>query len=73
MTTVMHIHIETGHQREPFAQGLAQFVGMGGITYGPYVVPTPYQCGDCPDEMFAEKHGVRGRMKQYGQQPRMWE
>ncbi len=38
--------------------------------YREHSIPEPYQFGDCPDEMFAEFHGVRSRLLQYGNQPR---
>ena len=45
-------------------------VPSGLLFYHRVIVPEPYQCGDTPSEMFAEKHGIRGILIQYGQQPR---
>lgn len=33
-------------------------------------IPAPFQHGDTPTEMWAEHHGVRERLLQYGEQPR---
>jgi hypothetical protein len=32
-------------------------------------VPLPEQAGDTPSQMFAERQGLRDRMRQYGEQP----
>lgn len=51
--------------------------GQGGVRFshchephGMAVVPTPYQAGDTPSEILAERYGVKHLVLQYGNQPR---
>jgi len=40
--------------------------GHDGVCWS-MLVPVPFQAGDTPSQMFAERHGVRDQLLQYGQ------